>query len=204
MAYKRVQSVPNLMIDYQTFVLLSYLPPEEKDIVIKALLAYANVARKKDAQRIEPSLPSNVSELAREVLDGMIESIEIGFDGYWKMCDRLAKNRNKAEQQNTNDQNGTATNNITNMPHLPYSEQVARSGRGEELKEIIKMLQDGRFAMTKEQCEDIARKMLFENLNMLIAKRCVEVCIRRGIITMGEFFSAFNKIVHEGWDSYAI
>lgn len=220
MGYKKVQSVPSIMIDYQYASLFQCLSKDEKEIVWDAIMNYVDVARQKDATNIEPFLQDGLSKVAYKVFDGMLNSIDTGFTMYWKSCEKnseRAKKRWEKQKEDTtvyhsipqdaekkgNDMNrNDMNNNITSYPS--YVQQILKSDSKDEFIRIINHLQNAGFSMTDEYINEVARKMKFELLDETTALHCIDVCKRRGNITFGGFMKSFNKIVHEGYDNRVV
>lgn len=228
MAYKRVQAVPNLMIDYQAFVLFNHLSPEEKDIVSNAIMDYVIVARKRDSAYIIPFLKDGVSSMAREAFDGMIESIDEGIEGYWQMCDKLARNRSKGATDNSTTTSRPQVDNSTttsrqeddinkyvskdvsmevgkdvgnNLQYPSYFQQVMKSDKANEFLIIVKQLNNNGFNLSDEQIEDIARRMKFDELDGESAKNAIDICKKNNKIDLGYFINCAKNECVNGWNN---
>ena len=215
MGYKKMQSVPSIMIDYQSASLFQCLDANEKDIVWNSLMSYVDIARHKDSDNAEPFLPDGLSKIAYKVFDSMLNSVDEGFSKYWEKCE---KNTEKIKKRWEKQKLGTTVyqsipeytkisrienedkKNLSNISYPSYTEQMLKSEYCEEFKNIVHRLQDENFQPTESQINDVARRMKFDLLDEKITEHCIEVCKKKNMIGMGAFFGVFNKIC-EGWDN---
>ena len=211
MAYKKVQTVPSLMIDYQSASFFQCLPPEEKEILWNSIMDYVDIARERNAENVQPSLPEGLSKIAYKTFDGMINSIDNGFEAYWKICDKNAErirkrwakqqeekqkdttvyHGNTEEYRNDTSRLDTDTNSVNSIS--PAMQKIIDSDRQQEYLSIINIFMRYKFNMTYTLYDGIARKMLYEDLDEESVRVCMEVCKQKGIYTEDYFFRVYNN-----------
>ena len=123
MAYQKVQAVPNVLFSYQALNSLLMLPEHEMCLVLNAVMEYVDVARQRDTQKRPKIKTKGLTSAGKRICQSMVESVDSGIAGYWKMCEKLAKVRNSnasddsdesTSSQHVVDINNEVPNDISN------------------------------------------------------------------------------------------
>ena len=225
MGYKKTESVPSIVIDYQSAGLFQCLDKNEKEAVWDAVMNYVDIARHREPEKIEPRLQEGLSKLAYKTFDGMINSIDYGFATYWKTCEknseRIKKRWEKMRSDTTvyhgipQDTNSipqdteieTETDieheNISYIPYPPYRDQIMNSEKRDVMINIVKMFQEEGFTVSEDDENEIARKIKFDLFDEEYAKYCIAVCKKREKIGVRYALGIFNRL-YDGWDNNVI
>lgn len=226
MGYKKVQTVPSLMISFQSATLFQCLCAEEKEIVWNALIDYAESARNREAEEVEPTLCDGLSKLAYKVFEEMVNSITEGFEMYWKTCEknserikrRWERQRNKADNCTKEDttvyhgipqyteteyETESENKNITYIMSKPYKEQVMESDKRDRFLRILKLIKAYGIELDDDGVERIARRVKFDDVDEVEVEFCLNVCKKKNILT-GKYLAGTIRQVVDGWDSGVI
>lgn len=223
MAYKRMQTVPNMMISYQAMKLLKYVKdPTERLIVWDTVANYFEYAREKGSIMDGFQVP-NVSEMAQDAIYEMIDSINEGIAKFWTIVDRNKKIRNASSTndndieeeeltsgrpvvtigdhsspQVTNKSNTSKTNEIqanTSIPsiHSSYVKTVMESEYKDTFKDVVCLLRQNGFSLRESDYDGLARFVMFEFLDVEATEICLEVCNKNNIYDMEYFFKVYRN-----------
>lgn len=225
MAYKRMQTVPNMMISYQAMRLLKYVKdPTERLIVWDTVVNYFEYAREKDSIMDGFQIP-NVSEPAYDAIQEMINSIDEGIGKFWVIVDRNKRIRNGDSEPppqeettsgrpvvtighqsspvvtnkgNTSEINGIIVNSSINSIRSPYVKKIMESSDKDTYIAVCKILNSYGFKMTEDDYSGVARKIMYECMDEEVALSCIDVCKKDNVFEMKYFFKVYNNKISWG------
>lgn len=127
MAYKRAETVPNIMMSYSALNSLAMLSNKEGMTVIRHLLNYVEVAHQKETNQKPELETTGLSDCGRRILESLRDSADNGIAGYWEMCEKMAAIRNKHKGSEDSEET-TNSRRIVDVRNEIRKEQNERNG----------------------------------------------------------------------------